>query len=293
MKKILQISIPLILSFFLSNCEFFEPTISHQVDLLRVTFIDVWQGDSILIEVPGGEKILIDAGRKGTEDFPFDAGEERVLPLLQDKKIKHLSHVILTHPHSDHVGGLIAVLKNIKVSQVLDPGIPHPTPVYEEFLKLIEEKDIPYRIIRRGDDLSFGENIEVTVLNPPRDLYEGESMANNNSLVIKMKYGDISFLFTGDIEEEQLEELITIYGEGLKSEILKVPHHGSVDGNPLNFIEIVSPEVAIISCGSGNRFGHPHKETLERYKRQGSKIYRTDLDGNIEVSTDGVRYWVR
>ncbi len=251
---------------------------------LKVIFFDVGQGDSALILFPRGGNILIDGGERGQ-------GKRVILPYLRKKGIRRLDTVILTHAHSDHVGGLIEILRNLQVGLVIDSGYPHTTDLYIEFLELVEEKNIPYRMVHRGQELTGYTDAEIKFLNPPHPFYEGRgSDINNSSVVVKLAYGEVQFLFCADIEEEIEKSLLNFYGSVLKSSVLKVPHHGSKTSSSWEFIKEVNPEVAIISAGRGNRFGHPDSMTLMKYKRVGSEIYRTDVNGAIIISTDGRKY---
>lgn len=249
---------------------------------LRVTFIDVGQGDSCLIQTPGGKNIIIDGG------YP-DQGR-KVVSLLKRKGIRRIDCVVATHPDMDHIGGLIAVLNSFEIGEVLDIGHPHTTPTYETFLRIIVEKNINYRIMRREDALDWGEEVSVQVLNPPKELHGSN---NEDSIVLRLVYGKISFLFTGDIGSLAEEDLVNTYHKNLRTTILKCPHHGSHYSSTFPFLEEVRPEVVIIGVGRDNLYGHPTEEALDRYREVGTKIYRTDIDGNITVTSDGKRYQVR
>ncbi len=259
-----------------------EGKVVSQGQNLRVTFIDVGQGDSCLIQTPGGKNILIDGG------YPNQGW--KIVSLLSGRGIRKIDCVVATHPDMDHIGGLIAVLNRFEIGEVLDIGHPHTTRTYEDFLKTIEKKNISYRIMRRGDVLDWGEEVSVQVLNPPEELHKGK---NNNSIVLRLVYGKISFLFTGDIEKRAEKELVNTYHKNLRTTILKCPHHGSRHSSTFRFLEEVRPEVVVISAGRDNPYGHPKEEVLDRYREVGTKIYRTDIDGNITVTSDGRSYQVR
>ena len=258
-----------------------EGKVVPRIGNLRVTFIDVGQGDGCLIQTPGGKNIIIDGGYPGPG--------RKVVSLLKRKGIKRIDCVVATHPDMDHIGGLIAVLNSFEIGEVLDIGYPHTTRAYEDFLKTIEKKNINYRIMRRGDALDWGEEVSVQVLNPPEELHSDK---NNNSIVLRLVYGKISFLFTGDIEKRAEKELVNTYHKNLRTTILKCPHHGSRHSSSSRFLEEVRPEVVIISVGN-NSYGHPTEEAMDRYREVGTKIYRTDIDGNITVTSDGRSYQVR
>ncbi len=252
-------------------------------EVLRITFLDVGEGDSCLIQTPTGRNILIDGGS-------YQAGKDSLLPFLRQKGITNIHTLVATHPDSDHIGGLLVVLdSNIRIGEVLDCGIPHTTSTYRNFLNKIEQrKSTKYSQPRAGQTLNWGDEIEVQVLNPAH-LFQDN---NNSSIVIKLTYGKVSFLFTGDVEEEAEKEMVSRFSTKLKSTILKVGHHGSRNSSSYDFLQSVQPRIAIISVGK-NPHGHPTKEVLDRLTRLGIKVYRTDLKGNIIITTNGEDYQVR
>ena len=198
--------------------------------------------------------------------------------------------MVATHPDMDHIGGLLAVLdSNIRIGEVLDCGKAHTTATYRNFLNKIEQrKSTKYSQPRAGQTLNWGEEIKVRVLNPPHLRWN----SNDCSIVIKLTYGKVSFLFTGDAAEEAEKEMVSRYSTRLKSTILKAGHHGSRSSSSYRFLQSVRPKIAIISVGK-NPYGHPTKEVLDRLTRLGIKVYRTDLKGNIIITTDGEDYRVR
>jgi competence protein ComEC len=253
--------------------------------LLTATFIDVGQGDAILIEAPSGKKVLIDGGEKYQ-------GKYAVMPLLAKKGINKLDAVVLTHPHSDHVGGLLEVLKSVKVDLVIDSGQPHPSNLYVAFLKLVDEKKIKYKVARKGDKLDLSDGIVCCVLSPSTPLISStQSDLNNNSVVLKVVYNKFSFLLAGDIGFAA-EERLTGSGADLKSEVLKVGHHGSSTSSSSVFLKAVAPKLCVISVGAKNKHGHPGGKTVKRLGSVGAKIYRTDLCGTITITTNGSQYVV-
>lgn len=249
---------------------------------LKVYFLDVGQGDATYIITPNNRTLLIDGG--DWDEF-FNAGEEVIIPFLKRKKTSTIDFVIISHPHRDHIGGLISVLKKIDVKMVCDPGFPHPTDTYHEFLQTIHEGKSKYRIIRGKSKLYIDEDIDAVVFYPPNRFKFDDP--NNNSVVLKITYGKVSFLFTGDLEQDGEMDLVNFYKHELKSTVLKSPHHGSSTSSTQKFLDSVNPRIVVISCGYRNRYGYPHTEVLRRYKRMGIKILRTDLNGTIEMTTDG------
>ena len=270
---------------------------SHAAGDLVVTFIDVGQGDSILIESPSGHKALIDGGgrqenassRLIKKEDPV--GKSIIVPFLRKKGINELDLVILTHPHDDHVAGLPYVLEKIKVDMVLDSGQPHTSRGYYRFLKLIEQKKIPYKLARAGQVIDLGAGVKGYILHPSQPLISGTaSDLNNNSIVIKLDHGKTSFLFMGDAGFEG-EDRILSKGYSLISDVLKVGHHGSMTSTSVKLLESVMPKYAVISVGAKNKFGHPTPETLRRLENFNVKAYRTDLDGAVIFRSDGVKVY--
>lgn len=263
---------------------------------LTVTFLEVGQGDSILLETPSGKKVLIDGGGiegrgmmdegRGTGDEGRDdpVGRRVVLPFLQKKGINRLDLVILTHPHADHIGGLNKVLEEIKVDQVLDSGQIYESQAYRRFKALIEANKIKYSIAQAGQTINFESGLRGFILNPSRPLL-GDT--NSDSIVMRLVFGDVSFLFAGDLEREGEERVLQSSVFGLQSSVLKVGHHGSSTSTTDEFLKAVNPRIAVISVGGHNRYRHPRRQTLEKLERRGVETYRTDQDGAVVVKTDG------
>jgi len=253
-----------------------QPALAQE---LEVHFVDVGQGDCILIKTPS-KSILVDAG--GPE-----AGDEVVSYLLA-QNISELDLVIATHMHSDHIGGLVSqkgVLENIEVKEIWDNGQRcDECAEYENYINLVQSQN--RTIVSRGDSRAI-DGLNLSVLNPSQEFLE---LINDNSIVLKASYGEIDFLLTADCEEECERELVSS-GINLDSEILKVPHHGSSTSTTSYFLREVSPEVAVIQAGENNDRGHPHNLVL--LKLIATTTYRTDLNGNIVISTDGETFQVR
>jgi competence protein ComEC len=255
---------------------------------LHVSFLDVGQGDAVLIRMPNGQDILIDGG-PDPQKINLELGKK--LPFWD----RTIDLVVCTQPQADHITGLVGVLQRYKVRQVLEPGIFYETPIYQEWLRLIETQGIEYNIARAGQEIDLGSGINIEVLNPPESLWEGTSDdVNNNGVVLRLSWGQVSFLFTADIREEVEFELIG-QRANLRSTVLKIAHHGSDTSTSQHFLVAVDPEVVVICVGADNPFGHPNGEVLARLiERLGEDtVYRTDQDGTVEFITDGEELWVR
>ena len=245
---------------------------------LRVHYIDVGQGDAILIQTSKGENVLIDGGDR------WNSVADKLLAYLQEHGVEKIDAIISTHPHADHIGGLTAVINRFPVEAVYDSGRVHTSATYENYLLLIDKKDIPFYTPRVGDYIEL-EDISFLVLHPDKENIENYSI-NNASIVLHLQYGEISFLFTGDIEYESEEKLLQS-GFEIDSNILKVAHHGSKSSTHQAFLELVSPEIAIIQVGENNRYAHPSSEIIDRLQKSDVDIYRNDLHGDIVITTDG------
>ncbi len=214
---------------------------------LRIQFIDVGQGDSSLIITPKGKTVLIDGGGGKLED-DFDVGKNTLLPYLLDRKITRINYIIVSHFDSDHCNGLIAVLENIKVDNVVISKQSQINSEYTNIIEIIKEKKIEVRVIKAGDKLILDNDVTLEILYPEKELKF--SNINNNSIVARLEYKGFSALFTGDIEKEAENVLINNYKNTnkLKSTVLKVAHHGSKTSSIEKFIKEVNPKIALIRC---------------------------------------------
>ena len=240
----------------------------------RVVFFDVGQGDAVFVQDKAGHQILIDGGEG---DVILDKLGE-VLPFFD----RSLDLVILTHPHRDHVEGLVSVLKRYKVDLVLYTGVEYVSPYYQEFEELLLKKKIAFAFPHHNQRISLADGAYLDILFP-WEVMDGKEVENpnNTSIVCRLVRGTEEYLLVGDAEEEVEAELIqnNVY---LQSDVLKVGHHGSKTSSTANFLRAVEPEVAIISVGKENRFNHPHPIVLERLESFGIEVFRTDLEGDIE-----------
>jgi competence protein ComEC len=255
---------------------------------LHVSFLDVGQGDAILIQTPNGQDILIDGG---PDPQKINLELSKKLPFWD----RTIDLVICTQPQADHITGLVEVLQRYKVKQVLEPGVSYNSSIYQEWCNLVEENQIKQDKAQAGQEVDLGNGVKLEVLNPPVSLWEGTSDdVDNNGVVLRLSWGQVSFLFTADIREEVEFGLIG-QRANLKSTVLKVSHHGSKTSTTSQFLAAVDPEAAVISVGEDNPFGHPSPEVVERLiNRLGEgNFYRTDEDGTIEFITDGEKLWVK
>lgn len=237
---------------------------------LKIHFIDVGQGDSILLQ-SGGKNMLVDAG-------PSEAGS-KVISYLKTQGVSSLDVVVATHPHEDHIGGMNTILDAFKINLYIDNGASHTTSTYENLINKLVKDQTPYAVVKTGKIIPFSSGISVTVLSPLS--LSGDY--NEDSIVLKVTNGKQNILLTGDSSQSL---------GSMKAQILKVPHHGSKYGSSISYLSLISPEVAIISVGARNDFGHPAQETLSNLEKMGSKIYRTDNDGTVVINTDGTSWSV-
>ena len=269
---------------------------------VTIRVLDVGQGDAILITLPTGKSVLVD----GSE---IKYGRNVIVPTLKRLGITELEKVILTHPHSDHLGGLIPVLENISVKEVWDTTS-YTTMTYKKFRKIIRENNIPRREVFRGETETWGGGVTVSVLNPKKrvpgepldfpviegnpDLEDDElrSAVNNSSIVFRLTFGNTSILLTGDAEKSAEREMLA-NGLTLRAQVLKAGHHGSSTSTSNDFLYAVKPEIAVISLGEDNNYGHPASTTLNKLERIKAAVYQTDLLGTIVLNSDGSGFTVQ
>jgi competence protein ComEC len=257
-------------------------------DMLKTTFMDVGQGNAALVQFPGGKNMIIDGG--GALSGQFDIGERVIAPFLRAKRVQTIDYLVLTHPHPDHIGGLIFLLDNFKVKEVWTNGDRLETEAFARWQQLVSHKGILYREVKMDSRYTFNINgVMVDVYGPSGDMAATggqDLLLNRRSLVLRISYGRRHLLFPGDIDASRENELLQ-RSYVVKSDVLLAPHHGSNTSNTPDFIQAVAPEVVIFSVGQFNRFSFPLPDVVGRYMNTGCSIYRTDRDGAITCLTDG------
>ncbi|MEK7179981.1 MAG: ComEC/Rec2 family competence protein [Patescibacteria group bacterium] len=276
----LYVRAAILLFLILSNVLIWYAVSAEEGDTLKVSFLDVGQGDAIFIEAPNGNQMLIDGG-KGKVVLEELA---KVMPSYD----RSIDIVLATHPDADHIGGLPEVLNRFDVSLFLEPGVSSDSAIYQGLEEIVKEKGIKKILARRGMNINLGGGVTFIVLFPDRDVSQFET--NTASIVGKLVYGDSSFLLTGDSPKKIEQYLILLDKKGLDSDVLKAGHHGSRTSSDEFFVQAVSPEYTIISAGKNNQYGHPHKEVLDILKRFGTVILNTYETGTItfEVTESGL-----
>jgi len=262
---------------------------------LTLTFIDVGHGDSILVEFPKGKRMLIDGG--GLHEDRFDVGKNVIAPFLWKKKIQRIDTLVLTHPDPDHLKGLNFIASQFKIGRFWDNGLRGDSEFYLELEKTLQRRKIDRFPLNENINSQMINGVEISFLNPPAGSagpvrHRNPAYLNNQSLVMRLRFKNIILLLTGDVEKEAEERMVR-KGYPLGAHILKVPHHGSSSSSSLIFLEKVKPDHAIISGGERTIGRLPHPEVIERYKRLGSKIFRTDKQGAITVITDGEKIEIK
>lgn len=245
-----------------------------QVSQLEVSIIDVGQGDSVLIKTPGEKYVLVDAASRN--------GKDKLFNYLKSKNINKFDAVVGTHPHEDHIGNLDDVINEYKVDKVYLPKATSTTKTFENLMDAIKRKSLKITTAKAGVDFEI-DGVKFSFLAPNSESYDE---TNDYSGVIRVSYGSTSFLLMGDAEKKSEGEILS-KGYDIKADVIKLGHHGSYSSSGANFIKKVNPKYAVVSCGKGNDYGHPHRETLELMKKLSIDVYRTDLMGTISFVSNG------
>ena len=276
-KKIISALIILLVTFII---------VQKQDNKFNINFVDVGQGDSCFIVTPKNKTILVDGG--GSQSKEFDVGKSTLLPYILNKGHTQLDYIVISHFDYDHVGGILYIMQEIKVKNIIIGKQFENSQNYEKFVNLVQQKDIKVKIVEAGENIEIEKGLNLNVIWPNSKSKISDNSINNNSLVFKMKYKKFSMLFTGDIEEVAEKEILKTYdAKNLESLVLKVPHHGSKTSSSQEFLEAVKPKIALMGVGKNNKFGHPSNITLEKFEKYGTKVYRTDQRGEITLKTDG------
>lgn len=255
---------------------------------LKLYFVDVGQGDCTYLKTPSEKNILIDGGGNRDKE-KYDVGKKVLFPYLLDRRVKKLDYIIVSHFDADHAQGLEAVIQNIKVKNIIVCKQASNSALYQEIIKLCKKKNVNIITVKRGQNIKIDKYVYFEILHPGNIMLDdGKGGLNANAIVAKMyctiKNKTTTVMFTGDIEEKAEEELVKIYGDKLKADILKVAHHGSKTSSIEEFLKCVSPKIALIGVGKDNTFGHPNSGVLSRLENINAKIYRTDKLGEITVT---------
>ena len=270
-KSIISAILIIVITFCISGCSV-EIKLTDNSDNVRVHFLDVGQGDSIFIELTDGKSMLIDAS---TAEYG-----EGIADYIKDNGYSKIDYLVATHPHADHIGGMQDVVEQLEIGEIYMPKAAATTKTYKNLVKAIKAKGNKINTAKAGNTIYSDSSLGIDILAPNSDSYEE---INDYSVVIKLVYGSKSFLFTGDAETLSENEITA----DVSANVLKVGHHGSSTSSSDKFIKRVNPEYAVISCGEGNSYGHPHKETIKTLNKYDVEIFRTDTMGTIIAQTDG------
>lgn len=249
--------------------------IGDATGVLEVSYLDVGQGDSAYIRVNDFD-ILVDAGPRSDAD--------RLIQQLEEKNIDDFEMIIATHPHEDHIGGMVKVFDRYEVEEFYMPKMTHTTKTFENMVNAVAREGIKIKQIKEGMTFDLGSGAMIEVYSP---MYESYEEFNDYSPIMKLTFGESELIFTGDAEAHAEQEVVAKYPNNLKADVLKFGHHGSSTSTTEEFLKSVDPEYGIISCGVDNKYGHPHRETLDKITKNNIQSFRTDMQGQITLKSDG------
>jgi len=251
--------------------------------MMQVSFMDVGQGDSALVRFPRGATLLVDTG--GLLSSSFDIGDRVVAPVLRDAGVRRLDYLALTHGDPDHIGGAASIIREFRPAEVWE-GIPVPRFAPLRVLKdLARASGSRWANVYHGDRITV-DGVAVIARRPDVADWERQQVRNDDSMVLELVWRDVSFVLAGDIGKA-IERVLAAEVSPSRLRVLKVAHHGSLTSSSSDFLRALHPQVAVISAGRSNHFGHPVPEVLQRYRAIGAEIFRTDQDGAVTVETDG------
>lgn len=278
-KYLFMIFLIILVSNLTTACNLFSNSSNKnnqlEADKMIIHYIDVGQGDSILIQV-NNKNLLIDSGPK--------SDKKKLFNYLSTLNLEKLDYVIATHPHEDHIGNMSDVIDDYTILNFYAPKVQSTTKTFEKMIESLKSKSLKINVLKKGtDSINLGKNTKVTVFSPSKDSYED---LNNYSPVIKIEYGKTSFLFTGDAQKDVEKEILTS-NEDISADVLKVGHHGSSTSTTKDFLNKVHPSIGVISVGQDNTYNHPNNDTLKRLSENKITTYRTDKDGTVILSSDG------
>lgn len=256
---------------------------------LTFAVMDVSQGMSVVVVAPDGTSLVYDAGRSG------DRIENIVIPYLHELGVTEIDYLVISHPDQDHIGGMPRLLDRMTVHNIVDPVIPTSNQTYQHVLERVLDYGINPIRARAGLELDLGPGVTAQFIWPVEPFIErsGEPNTNENSAVLQIRHGNVVFLLTGDLEFEGEAALLQrLTNDDLQSDVLVVGHHGSRTSSSAEFLDAVKPSVALIPVGFNNPYGHPHDEVVQRLRFRGIVIHRTDLDGTVEIVSDGEHYLI-
>lgn len=263
---------------FVADALLLAASFTHERGVLRVSFLSVGQGDAVFVEAPNGNQLLYDAG-------PPSGAVLRALGEVLPFWDRSIDVAVFSHPDMDHIGGFLDVFDRYKVAVVLEPGASSTNGVWAEVEHAITERSIAHVIARKGMTIDLGDGVQADILYPDRDMTSMET--NSASIVLRIRYGETSFLLSGDLPKNLEEYEVSVYGDQLHADVLKLGHHGSHTSSSEVWLRAVAPDVAIVSAGKGNRYGHPHQDVLALLEKLHIPYLITFNEGTITFSSDG------